>query len=135
MKLVHIKRHGVDVSSSLHVRAKKLYEERAYGIVKPYGLRVLDIQYAFDLWDFYEKKCLEAIDNSESLSIKYEDLLERPSESLNLLIEFLGVNVPPRLLANYTNSFKPDRAFSFKKSKELVGLAEVNKLTLAEHGY
>lgn len=135
MQVLHIKRHGVDVANSLYQRSKKLYQHKSFGIVKPYGLRVLEIQYGLELWNFYENKCLEALECSNSISIKYEELLEKPKENLSLLTEFLDVNVTHEVMNNYVNSFNPERSFSYRKTKHLIEFAEKNKRLLAGHGY
>jgi len=133
-KILHIKRHGVDVAESLRVRANKLYPSTNNIKKLPRGLRVRELQHGLKLWDYYESSCDRIVQNASDkemcLSIRYEDLLLDTDETVRKISGFLGV-----CLEHGEEQFQSNRAYSFRSSDELVNFAVCNEQVLQKHGY
>ncbi|WP_373092301.1 sulfotransferase [Zhongshania sp.] len=134
LKVLHIRRHGVDVAKSLAVRAEKMLAKRMGEIPLPRGLRVDDIRYGLELWDFYEKSCNDAMSSvapGHVLSVSYEDILTTPDKTFAQIEQFLNVRFSPESKAKVNSG----RAYSFVRDLELVALSEEYSDVLKAHGY
>jgi len=135
LRVIHISRHGIDVAESLRCRAHNIYVSHKYGKgVYPRGLRVLDINSGVNLWDFYESNCLAEIKKLEvgsALSLKYEDLLTEPERVLGEVSVFLG----GREMSFGSTEFDESRAWSYRRDKHLVAVADRHREVLVKNGY
>lgn len=148
-KILHIRRHGIDVASSLQVRNERLmrglqtqFAERRwrYHLVAPRrphtaGFRLHDIERGIDLWEAYERAAianLSTLDDQRLLVIRYEDLLDDPAGHLTQIGDFYPISGE---LATAVAEFDGSRAFAHRRSAELVQVADAHSERLAAFGY
>lgn len=143
-KIIHIKRHGVDVANSLF---KQDYIQQGNEYIMPLvvmqdeaGLqrtrRGQTLEQAFTIWEEYIGKASEqmALHANSTLEIKYEDLLQQPEFHLKKAMEFCGLEnttIPADLVASIDKS----RAYAYKEKPELVEFADRWKDALGYAGY
>lgn len=150
-KVLHMRRHGVDVAWSLVRRSRKSLESRtrAYrsrkplyvlrprrgGFVESYRCATLDG--ALDLWLEYTREgrrqaaslCERAVD------VQYEDLLERPVETLRSIVERLGLPEGRMTVEEATAMIRPERAFAYRHDDDLRAFAARRRADLEAGGY
>lgn len=133
-KVIFIYRNGIDVANSLHVRNLKLTAGHAF------SARCTKIDGAFSLWEDYNERCLrnlESIDNSKKIVLKYEELLDSPTQVMGEVLQFLGVKNDSDSLREITSSIKPGRGFAFMSDEKLVDFYQSVKDTklMTQLGY
>lgn len=150
-KVLHIKRHGVDVANSLVVRrrvelgkAAQRYERlRRLYLVRPrqsgflVGPQVPDLDAGLDLWARYvaeAERHVEAL-GDQAMELRFEDLLSDPAKTLTEIAEF--ADLPTTTLSGRPlgDGIRADRASAFRSDPELAELASRRSATLAAHGY
>ncbi len=149
-KVLSIKRHGVDVASSLYKRSNRWINQhqkmsRSQQFKLKYYLgysdsyKNLNLDHALNLWNIYETQ-VEKIKNSMShsnsfMQIKYEDIPENKDLVLEKLLEFLEVPFSEKDIKKIQNDYKIDRDLAYKKSNTLNDFAKKNRTILKNHGY
>ena len=150
MKIVHVTRHGVDVASSLKTRNASHWEgdvSRFRKWLPTYswrssrapimrGQRSSTMEGALGFWSEQvemEKGMLSDIEDKHS--IRYEDLLSDPKESLSKLYEYLSIEAEPQTISSIEGMIDPTRAFAYRKDPELAEFSSSNSDILARHGY
>lgn len=130
-KVIHIIRHGIDAAVSLWRRES----DRPYVKNDPhYSPRCQNLLECFKLWEEYvEKGRTYGRCAKNYLEIRYEDLVEAPTQTLEHVFNFLEIDNP--VCANATEiTVKSDRRFAFQHddpTKEFYCRAMKNEL-LAE---
>lgn len=137
-KVIHIVRNGVAVAESLRIRelkllaqAKTLHRRRAhsfqYSLFEKKGgfgwsPRCLELKNGFALWEEYllEAKKNIRICRLNQLEIRYEDFLRAPVASLQAMASFCELTPSDELIARVASGCRPERAFNFRSSPELV---------------
>ena len=74
-------------------------------------------------------------DIEDKHSIRYEDLLSDPKESLSKLYEYLSIEAEPQTISSIEGMIDPTRAFAYRKDPELAEFSSSNSDILARHGY
>ncbi len=151
-KIIHIKRHGVDVAQSLRLRSQKgllattqkytrykwllpLRPKKGGFIESP---RCASLEGGFSLWQEYMQQAethLKETDMKNILSISYEDLLANPVKELLACTKFCNLEVSEKRVESLTNEINLNRAFSYKTNRELDEFSFKNKGILRFHGY
>jgi len=155
-KIMHIHRHGVDVANSFWSRNKKNLEriKRYYAkhkvwylfyvlprsIVKHgslFDLRYASLEQRFSLWEEYMKEARTHLENIQgrAIEIKYEDLLERPDDSLRSLSDFCELRYCSDVIKKITETLRPDRAYAYRHDAELLALEAKVRNRLQAYGY
>lgn len=126
VRLIHIRRHGIDVAQSLIHRKKKNYQSSNHSFLKlakrfylkeklKPTMKLKNINDAVSLWFHYESLCEKYLSENDSISIQYEELLASPLVTLKNIFTFLGLEVSEEKLIQMSNKFNSDRAFSYRK--------------------
>jgi len=146
-KIIHVKRHGVDIANSLHVRNEKIksanrsknkfkYRYSNQGFLQ--SPRCLSLQGAFDIWYDYMAQT-EYIKDLVKLPIHhlaYENFLSNPMKEIEEICEYLAIDSNRIRWENISEfEFNVSRAFAFKKQKELMDFAGKNIDKLNQFGY
>lgn len=137
-KVVHVYRNGIDIASSLRVRAlKELSNASAKHFCrKRYGLyslirkktgfvgspSILDLYSGFFLWEKYIKQAFsyDTMLADNIFHIKYEDLLSDPLPIVWQLLNFCGLYFRIELLQRELSELiQTDREFAYKADSEL----------------
>lgn len=149
LRALHIVRHGIDVAASLARRHSKALRaasgERvppALTVIRDDALGVLSSRRGWTLaesltmWEQYvEKARLEMADlNGRSLELRFEDLLERPSQVVPGVAAFCGTAHTAEDSTVY-ESLEADRAYAFRRNAELVDFADQSRDVLERFGY
>ena len=132
-KIVHIYRNPIDVAVSLQTREhKKQFDSISkknklkiwllkYQRLLSHSFVVEDLKKGVDLWEFYTKKALAADSLFENtITIKYEDFLENPKQTLLDLTSFLELDVDMDLIDSVVEKVNANRRFAFIKDPSLV---------------
>lgn len=136
-RVIHVRRHGVDVAASLWRRAESRlnlasgrHQTRlhlGYGIRgKRHGfvdsVRCLDLEGAFSLWEQYECAAQRHLRDPRvtGISIAYEDLLLNPRGSMQALAAFCALGRRGNWTPRGAEAIDPNRAFAFRRDPVLV---------------
>lgn len=151
-KVIHIKRHGVDVAKSLRQREIKSIEYRNKKYVNGKAIiwqkeinaewflsrRMSTLEGSLALWSEYTDRA-EAYSSTlgaeRMMSFHYEELLENPVETLRTTSEFCGLDFDPDKARQISSQINASRKFSYEKNPELKEFARENAEKLARHGY
>jgi hypothetical protein len=152
-KVIHIKRHGVDVAWSLHRRAianKDSGIERFDHLMDRFGAlywlklkeegfggstRCHSLEGAFDLWTTYVEAAAETVHrHTPSLTIRYEHLLTEPRQVIPSIADFCGLTLPSSLTPTVAE-LDPSRACAFSRHDALVDFARGVEEELRNHEY
>lgn len=145
LRLVVIRRHGVDVAVSLIRRAEQAwrdYQER-WGQKDTWGppmdgVERIPLAQAFDLWVRYNARLDDLHRNWPALpwlELRYEQVLKHPRDTLKALAEFLGVSLEDDRIQRLTESLDPDRAWRYRSDPDLRAFAAQKEAYLARYGY
>lgn len=150
-KIIHIKRHGIDVAQSLKVRAEtalNFIPKSPYNWVHNIKHRrsgycdsaaSLSLSAGVTLWDKYVSKADQHVANAgdRSLSIIYEDFLEHPEAVLSELGDFCALEYSSEDIKALVKNVNSDRANAFKKNPGLVAASQEPDICtlLDKHGY
>lgn len=148
-KIISIRRHGIDVASSLNQRYKKnqkkynslpaikkhlLNRKRA---LRGYGDSPLssDLYESFKLWEKYELKVEEHNLTHNILNLTFESFGDDMREQSVKLAEFLDMDNSDELYMLINSSFDKSRVNAWKKQKELVAFSSKVACNLESLGY
>jgi hypothetical protein len=138
-RVVHIRRHGVDVANSLVKRgrsqslAQKVYNntpilhwfrvKKGSFVMSP---RCDSVRGAYSLWEEYveqaEKHVLGLQDRAFELT--FEDLIAQPQSVVSELCRFCGLHADEFAMRRVAEGFNRDRAFAFQRDSREQVLAE-----------
>lgn len=147
-RVVHIRRHGLDVAKSLATRNKAIGENiRKQGVparlpftrMKPLWLssRCGRIEDAFILWEEYMRHAerhLGAL-GSQALDIRYEDFLESPDETTVRIADFCGLRRDDAAISRACQTLDSGRAHAYREDSFLAELEKQYSGRLSAHGY
>ncbi len=151
-KVIHIRRHGVDVAESLRVRnarrfatsTRRYRKWRLLATIRPKrggfaeSPRCASLEGGFSLWKEYSdqaKDLLCGLPQNRVLALYYEDILRSPSVELKIVGKFCGLQFKEQDLAAVTDGINASRAFAFFHSDTLAHFAYVHRSELMAHGY
>lgn len=135
MRIIHIHRNPIDVAASLRDRAIKHREAMASRMAaqglapmvagnvqfQP-SLRVENLEEGIKLWEEYTEKAISvcAAFGQNALSVRYEDLLDRPSAALAEIAGFAGLYASEGLVAEQARTINASRRYAFTDNPELT---------------
>lgn len=90
-RVIHLQRDGRQVVASLHKAA------REYPAWRPY----LDVSRCVDRWATAVRESRRWLGQDGHLHVSYEDLVDRPDETLDRIVLFLGTEPDPGLWSRY----------------------------------
>lgn len=148
-RIVHVLRHGVDVSASLVARCEqqrehvaRLRKTRISQVVPapisvPATIRCSTVSNAFSLWQEYARQGCQYVQQmkSDALEIHYEDLLLYPKATITELGRFSGVSDDESVLVQTSYDIDSARAFAYRNNGELREYAMKVSEELREFGY
>ncbi len=153
-RVIHIVRHGVDVAASLRARRRAVVEanlaryhrHRRLYCANPrapkrrgFGpqVRCGSLAGGMRLWSHYVTRAREhtASMGAAALTLRYEDLLQRPRDELERALAFCGLQAPPGAVDAATQKVDPARAYGHRRDPELVRFAANQADCLAALGY
>ncbi len=150
-KVIHIRRHGVDVANSLRMRGDLILQQekqryrrwrRAHGVRPKRGRfsqspRCTTLEGGMSLWEQYmdEADRHVSILDDRVCEVRYEEILRNPSAAAETLARFCGTIARSSEIDAVAKTVEPDRAFAYKQDSELCAFAEYHAARLAAHGY
>ena len=138
-KIIHIRRHGIDVANSLYVRSvkrdKTLDQNLNAYVSKPWfwlypkwfvrtnwsTVRCQTIEGGFSLWETYLAHAQQTVANidNEVLELKFEDFLMSPASTLEMLSNFCELDTTSDLIKQVSKDVDASRAYAFRKNEKL----------------
>lgn len=155
-KVIHIRRHGVDVAESLVRRETKdlavsrRHLERYGSVYAAYRLawrrtfastsiRCSTHEGALGLWSEYmvrAERHAATLPSDRLFNVRYEDLLDGSTSAvLAGLVRFAGLNPSHQRLSEVADYFDSSRAFAYREHPNLVAFASEHREVLARFGY
>lgn len=150
-KIIHIYRHGVDVSQSLLKRqvqrlaaGEKRYERRRFlyhAVHKRGGFthsaRCHSLEHAFSLWEDYVCEAQRHVSSlgDRAFEIKYEDFLEDTPSHLIKLASFCQLDVSEEQVRLAAENAKQSRSQAYANDPELRTFARGVSERLKRYGY
>jgi len=150
-KIVHIKRHGMDVAQSLAVRyTKKLntkLQRHALRLnrfylrprhAKTIGTRCVNLEESLKLWDEYltnAERIMNSLPKNQKLSLRYEDLLDTPEAIITKVADFANIFYTDETIKQACNSIEKKRRNAFQNDPKLLQFTKDFSSTLNKHHY
>jgi hypothetical protein len=150
-KIIHMRRHGVDVANSLKIRQEKALHKFRRSVFKcqfrrflnPFAPSVLGLFHCRTLKDFlslWDKYVWEADAHvrelkDRAMNLGYEDFLSDPPRHMEQLALFCGLKVTGRELERLCAQVDKERAYAYRTSPELRSFADTMTHSLKAHGY
>ena len=150
-RIVHIRRHGVDVAQSLsrrngeverqmrakYERRRALYRLRPKRAGFTPSLRSTTLEGCFSMWEEYLAEARSAVvaHPGRAMELSYEEFLERPSEMLVELAHFCGLETRAEQARSLAAGASASRSLAFAKDPTLLAFAERVAPRLAVFGY
>ena len=150
-KIIHIRRHGVDVANSLKVRQQEalhrfkrsVFKCQFRRFVNPFGPGLLGLfrcQTLDDfllLWDKYVREADAHVSRlkDRAMNLGYEDFLSDPRRHMEQLACFCDLKVSGRELDRMAAQVNKDRAYAYRASPALTRFADTMAQSLRAHGY
>jgi hypothetical protein len=138
-KVIHIRRHGVDVANSLIRRgrvqsvAQKLYNgapvlhwfraKRGSFVASP---RCDSVRGSYSLWEEYVQQAEKHVSalRERAFEINFEELIAHPRRVIPDLCQFCGLAAEDYTMKAVASSFKRERAFAFQRDSQTQALAD-----------
>lgn len=140
-RIVHVIRNGIDVAISTHRRSLKQMRKlrnRLYPL--DYSPSTLNFAYCFHLWETYVDFVLEQrhiIPENNYFEMRFEDLLEKPANTMRSLLTFLDHSVPEDQLSRICQQIDSSRLDNTQYMTTYA--ADINKLVdspiMERYGY
>ena len=136
-KILHIYRNPIDVAESLKKRATKIKNIFKWNIKKEWRFlflknkihytdspRVLNLKEGIKLWKEYICNILKLEKNLglKIFHIKYENLLEKPEEVLEEILDFIEIKVSKEKIKSIISEIDSSKRYSFLKNTKLLSL-------------
>lgn len=150
-KVVHIKRHGVDVAQSLVVRYNQKLNTKLQRQVlrlkrfylrprhtKAIGTRCVNLEEGLKLWDEYltnAERIMSTLPEKQKLSLRYEELLDSPETIITKLADFSKLNYTDKTIEELTNGIEKKRRNAFQDDPKLLQFAKDSNSILNKHHY
>jgi hypothetical protein len=138
-RVVHIRRHGIDVANSLVKRGRSLsLAQKAYNkaqmlhwfrpkrgsfVMSP---RCDSVRGAYSLWEEYVQQAEKHVAalRSRSFELTFEALIAQPRYVLPDLCNFCGLCPDTTAIERVAEGFNSDRAFAFRRDSQTQVLAD-----------
>ncbi len=147
-RVVHIRRHGIDVARSLVTRNQAIgdnIQKQGFAARLPFtkkksrwlSSRCGRIEDAFTLWEDYMRHAerhLEAL-GPQALDIRYEDFLDSPTELTARIAEFCYLSKDDNAISRACGALDSGRAYAHRDDPSLIELNRSYGDRLAAHGY
>lgn len=149
-KIIHIKRHGIDVAYSLYTRERRITRVFA-SLLKAVGsqwprasdgkftnpLRCNKLDNTFKLWEFYTDQAQAHVRTwrNQAIEISYEDFLLEPVKMLEAICPFLGLPVNHAVINKLPSLVHVNRAFAYRNQNVLKEYATRVRERLEALGY
>jgi hypothetical protein len=154
-KVIHVYRHGLDVSESLRVRMRKslaraeIGHERLGKRLRLYWFHArragftdslrcaASLGASFELWESYMQQARAHVQSlaNQAIEIKYEEFVADPRAGLMRLAQFCGLHATDATIDRLVASVRESRAYAFRSNPELLAYASEIDNRLAEWGY
>lgn len=150
-RVIHVRRHGVDVAQSLLVRREQLLDEGIRNFRRHRHLYLLlgkrvgftdspscaTLEAGLALWEEYlDRAALHMAGLGErALEVRYEEILAEPQRYLELLARFAGVTPDAAAIAVATRGLDGSRAYAYRGDGALMELARAAAVRLQAYGY
>lgn len=152
-RVVHLRRHGVDVAQSLRVRQRRdladgarRYERRRHlhrlrRRPRPFlfvdSARCATLDGAFGLWEAYLRDADRHRDalGERFLDLRYEDLLADPEPTLARVADHAGLDAGADAIARAARRVERSRGLAYVGDAELERYAEGVRERLERYGY
>ncbi|MBV8478656.1 MAG: sulfotransferase [Acidobacteria bacterium] len=151
-KVIHIRRHGIDVANSLRQRGRSFvkqslsqkiyYKVRVLHAIRPkvgefIRVRCDSLDGALSLWEEYVSEAQRHVASLKhrALEVKYEHLLSHPEEVLNRTAEFCGLHIDQANLRKAAILVRRERAYAYRAKPDLCAFAERVPERLSANGY
>jgi len=151
-KVLHIKRHGVDVAQSLVVRSRngqaetleKYQKYRRFVFFRPKrggfmeSPRCAKVSGGFSLWNEYLEKAGALVENlakNQVLELKYEDLVTDIGTHLTAAANFCELDAAPDQIRALASNVRASRVYSFLRDPALIRFAERHESELNIYNY
>ena len=150
IKMVQIIRHPVDIAVSLMNRQKKeiksdiLRKKKSSNVIKAllsishsnYNSSMILNSYndCFKLIEIYFDE-ITRNSSSNSLLIKFEDILSNPEFEIGSLLDFCCIPYNPEQLSEIISTINPTKGFSYKANLEYLDLEDQAKDLINKMGY
>lgn len=147
-RVVHIRRHGLDVAHSLTARNKRLSEDIGkrgaprrwpFTKIKPLWLssRCGTIDDAFALWEAYMRHAERHVRalGPRALDIRFEDFLESPEDHMGRIADFCGLREDNDWRSRVRQRLDGGRAHAYRNDPALIEFEDRFEDRLAAHGY
>lgn len=150
-RVIHLRRHGVDVASSLKVREDRILarsavlhdRRKALYWLHPKRQGFLDsprcasLEGGFSLWEDYTEEAERQISwlGDRATTLKYEDFLAEPQETLTSLLRFCGLSATEGDIEKVSKKVNRGRAYAYRNDPELSTIVERVARRLGRRGY
>ena len=147
--LIHVRRHGVDVATSLRARVSAIvnsgdWRRRRHNIpmfLNPvrsrpaFSPRCFHLDGAFSLWEEYQQFGERELQVGGHMQIDYETLLQDPVSQTARIADYCRLDVTRTQVASVCRRVKANRAFAYRRKPELAAFAVEVADRLARFGY
>jgi len=150
-RIIHVRRHGIDVAQSLRVRHVQVLQEglstypgrrTLYRYLYKRGrftdsVRCLSLEGAFSLWEEYLGEARKHLDaaGAHGYEMHYEDFVRQPEAAFRQLIDFCGISPGGVSIERVLGKIRRDRSFAYRDDPELAQYAITVADRLAAYGY
>ena len=150
-RVIHIRRHGVDVASSLRYRAQnqlsnaieRYKRKRIFYNLAPkaggftHSCRCLNLMGGFSLWVDYLKQAQKQVRamGCNAMEVRYEDILVDPEPELSRIADFCGIRCDPARIRKAMRRVNLSRAYAYVKDPYLSDFAQAQQDKLSCFGY
>lgn len=150
-KVIHIKRHGVDVAQSLVVRynqklntklqrhelrLKRFYLRPRH--TRAFTTRCVTLEEGLMLWDEYltnAEKVMSELPEKQKLSLYYEELLDFPETIITKVADFSKIYYTNETIKQVCHGIEKKRRNAFQNNPKLLQFAKDSSITLNKHRY
>jgi hypothetical protein len=150
-RIIHVKRHGVDVASSVQKRQCQYFEEMDQGLRRqnralPPSVRIggwlstrrcTTLEGAFELWEEYVTQGARHVERlgAQAMEVTFEELLKEPARILSEICRFCDLGVNPERIESVATRVNGNRGLAYRRSFPLLQFAETVSHRLEKFGY
>jgi hypothetical protein len=152
LKIIHIRRHGVDVANSLRHRGRidaitaldrsLYYKLPLLHTLRPklgefIRVRTDTLEGGLSLWEEYVAEADRHVSalRQRALELKYETLLSEPEEALAAAARFCGLPSSDEDVKKVASLVRKERAYAYRSKSELRDFADRVPDRLSAYGY
>lgn len=153
-KVIHVFRNGVDVACSLIPHTAKVLEKHRNHLATRklavllqrdgwrgseflWAIRCSSLDGGFSLWEEYLQEARSHVGRlgNRAMEVRFEDFLADPREGISSLAEFCDLSVQKGVCADIIDELRSDRAYAYRRDKELRSFADRVSSRLNKYGY